>query len=444
LRSTQEKTKGTHQSPRRPDKRHPTFPILFHTDDFSLGTLVSLHVFDDFSVRAAFPVLNHLIARLLWLGYDDLTVMVLLGFAFETESASFGLQSTNFGMDVTTVFAAAFRKHDSHGLLLEQEPEEELGEGHGCRWFVVVGAEEQVMADGLYEQESCGEVDPLGLEMLKVLFSWRIVVAVRLGFWSCQRLRNVVVKICDVLGSTFRPAPCQLRLNDWSLTEPYLLLERIAQVDNSLLAYQPLWHAGLALLANLWRARAAMTTDFGETALAAATARTAIGSSATLGCRATSIASCPFTVSTPAVNALLAHNFDITRPGGPRDGERRRGRGIGTPGGMRYSSCSYRRRGRRSKVSRLLCLLCRPGLGAFLGASWRSASSRGSLAIKVFGECVSFTSWRRASVDSLLYTDILATRTVMFAETESLAFFDGGRRSTQGRWRNGDRTASGT
>jgi hypothetical protein len=44
------------------------------------------------------------------------------------------------------------------------EPEEELGEGHGCRWFVVVGAEEQVMADGLYEQESCGEYERSGQE----------------------------------------------------------------------------------------------------------------------------------------------------------------------------------------------------------------------------------------------------------------------------------------
>jgi hypothetical protein len=138
--------------------------------------------------------------------------------------------------------------------------------------------------------------------MLKVLFSWRIVVAVRLGF----RLNLVLFANANhFINMVF----VESSLDN---NKVVLLLERIAQVDNSLLAYQPLWHAGLALLANLWRARAAMTTDFGETALAAATARTAIGSSATLGCRATSIASCPFTVSTPAVNALLAHNFDIT------------------------------------------------------------------------------------------------------------------------------------
>lgn len=57
--------KGTHRSPRRPDEGHPTFPILFHTDDLSLRTLVSLHVFDDLSVRTTFSVLDHLVAALL-------------------------------------------------------------------------------------------------------------------------------------------------------------------------------------------------------------------------------------------------------------------------------------------------------------------------------------------------------------------------------------------
>ena len=59
--------KKTHQSPRRPDERHPTFPILFNTNDFSLGTSVSLNIFDDLSIGTAFSVLDHLVARLLWL-----------------------------------------------------------------------------------------------------------------------------------------------------------------------------------------------------------------------------------------------------------------------------------------------------------------------------------------------------------------------------------------
>ena len=55
------------RSPRRPDKRHPTFPILFNTNDFSLGTSVPLEIFDNLSVGAAFSVLDHLVASLLWL-----------------------------------------------------------------------------------------------------------------------------------------------------------------------------------------------------------------------------------------------------------------------------------------------------------------------------------------------------------------------------------------
>jgi hypothetical protein len=41
--------------------------------------------------------------------YDDLAVVImLLGFTLKTKSASFGLQSANFGVDVTAAFTAAF------------------------------------------------------------------------------------------------------------------------------------------------------------------------------------------------------------------------------------------------------------------------------------------------------------------------------------------------
>jgi hypothetical protein len=101
--------KKTHQSPRRPDERHPTFPILFNTNDFSLGTSVSLNIFDDLSIGATFSVLDHLIASCLWLCYNDLAVvMVLLSFTFETESTGFGFQGADFGVNITTVFTTAF------------------------------------------------------------------------------------------------------------------------------------------------------------------------------------------------------------------------------------------------------------------------------------------------------------------------------------------------
>lgn len=43
-----------------------------------------------------------------------------MGFAFETESTSFGLQCADFGMDIATVFAATFREYDGHGLRLRR------------------------------------------------------------------------------------------------------------------------------------------------------------------------------------------------------------------------------------------------------------------------------------------------------------------------------------
>jgi len=103
-------------------------------------------------------------------------------------------------------------------------------------------------------------------------------------------------------------------------TESHLLLEGIAQIDDGLLTYQPLGHASLSLLADLWRTGTAMSTvltastDFGDTAPAAAataTARAASGSPTTLGGRTTGIASSPIAVSASTVNALLTHDLDI-------------------------------------------------------------------------------------------------------------------------------------
>jgi hypothetical protein len=195
---------------------------------------------------------------------------------------------------------------------------------------------------------NAGRVDPFGLEMLIVLFGLAggLVVAVRLGFCSCQhvctcaggvdgltRLLVLLADANDLVNVVF--VQSSLHDNEVLLLyvsldacvrasiESHLLLEWIAQVDDGLRTYQPLGHASLSLLANLWRAGTAVSTvfavlavptDLSDTAPAAAataTARAASRSSAALGSRATGIASGPAPVSTSSVDALLAHDFDI-------------------------------------------------------------------------------------------------------------------------------------
>jgi hypothetical protein len=88
-------------------------------------------------------------------------VVVLLGFTFETKSASFGFQGADFGVDVTAAFAATLRQHDGHGLLLRRSRSGRFLDVDRSRrwrgWFSDV--------DGSWRRRRCRVADVDGLRL---------------------------------------------------------------------------------------------------------------------------------------------------------------------------------------------------------------------------------------------------------------------------------------